>query len=128
MEDRNTESASSAWGKRWGGGWFRVDSDLIDSPVFAQLSPTAAKVYFVIARHANRQRQCWPSVATIARKAGVGRTVVFKALGDLERARLIRRVNRIGRSTLYVLPVRNAEPNPFGIVNDSCSGFRTQNT
>lgn len=56
--------------------------------------PTQKMVLLVLADHANDNGECWPSIATIARKASMSATSVKRNLADLEKTGLIRRERR----------------------------------
>ena len=64
-------------------------------------------VYAVLASHADRNRQCWPSIRTIADEARMTNRTVIRALEWLEEAWYISRTTRnTGRgrtSNLYTL-------------------------
>ncbi len=53
--------------------------------------------------HANRQGECYPSVEAIAHKCSMGQRTVQQHISDLERAGMLVRRFRKGRSTLYQL-------------------------
>jgi len=78
----------------------------------------AKAVLLVLASAADdTTNECFPSIATIARWAGVGRTSVFSALQRLEELGELECKERAGRATIYALTLR--EPvqylNPSGI-------------
>ena len=53
--------------------------------------------------HADNQGECYPSVEAIARKCSMGQRTVQQHISDLERAEMLVRRFRKGRSTLYRL-------------------------
>lgn len=58
----------------------------------------------VLADHANDQHICWPSIATLAKRTGMGTSTVCRKLIMLEEAGLIaRQSGHEGRSTRYLL-------------------------
>lgn len=66
----------------------------------------AVTVYCYLCDRANKQRECFPSVRTIAEDLHLSKRTVFRALNDLENAQLItrterRRVHGGKSSTLY---------------------------
>ncbi|HJH92860.1 MAG TPA: helix-turn-helix domain-containing protein [Oscillospiraceae bacterium] len=68
----------------------------------------AVAVYMYLSNRANKNRECYPSVRTIAEDLHLSKSTVFRALNDLETAGLITREKRWrtsgGRSsTLYQL-------------------------
>jgi DNA-binding transcriptional regulator YhcF (GntR family) len=52
----------------------------------SRLSKTARLVGFVIATYLNAAGECWPSVATIAKGAGVSESTVHRAIRELRRS------------------------------------------
>lgn len=68
----------------------------------------AVAVYMYLSNRANKKKECYPSVRTIANDLHISKSTVFRALNDLEDAGLIERHERWrtggGRSsTLYRL-------------------------
>lgn len=53
------------------------------------IGPHATLVYFALANHADRDMQCWPAVATIAKTLGISASSVRRALTRLEEAGLV---------------------------------------
>jgi len=72
------------------GHWFWLDNSLIDE-YGATIGAYGIAVYAVLARHANRERECWPSLKRIAAMIGCSKTTVLKALKRLETEGLIRK-------------------------------------
>lgn len=65
------------------------------SAIYADSLPSRAKsVYCCLKDHADRQGQCWPSIATIARETGLSRSTVKRAILDLERAGYLKKEQR----------------------------------
>lgn len=64
--------------------------------------------------HANSQGECYPSVEAIAHKCSMGQRTVQQHISDLERAGMLMRRFRKGRSTLYQL-----HPDKFFIPSES---------
>ena len=64
----------------------------------------AIAVYRYLFDRANRQGQCWPAIATVARDLHLSENTVRRALNDLRRAGLLTSQQRVrkdgGRSTL----------------------------
>ena len=75
----------------------------------APLDPTAAHVLLVIATHANRYGEAWPSASAIARETHLHRVTVVSALRRIEAAGVVKVEKRIGRATRYAFP---ADPPP----------------
>lgn len=65
------------------------------SKIYADDLPSRSKsVYCCLKDHANKQSQCWPSLATIARETGLSRSTVKRALADLEHAGYVKKEQR----------------------------------
>lgn len=81
--------------------WFHVLHAMIENGECATLKPYATVVYLVIKAHANfRDGTSFPSVETIAGKAGISRRQVVKSLQALEMAGYLSRERR-GRRNHY---------------------------
>jgi DNA-binding transcriptional ArsR family regulator len=63
-------------------------------------------VLLCLCDHANGQGECYPSVEAIAHKCNMGQRTVQQHIGELERAGILLRRFRKGRSTLYRLEPR----------------------
>lgn len=79
------------------------------------LSPTEVRVWLVLATYANAAGTAWPSLRTIAERAGCCRTTVTTSLDALEAAGWIERQRRrdstgAARSTLYL--IHETPPDP----------------
>jgi Helix-turn-helix domain len=81
--------------------WFRLFRSVVHSGAWARLTPSAAKVLVVLAECVNDAMRkesgvwiAWPSIATIAARAGIERRAAQKAVGTLEEAGLVRRCRR----------------------------------
>jgi len=55
--------------------------------------------------------ECYPSIPTLARWAGVGRATIFRALAELEENKELEFKRRNGRATIYVLTMREPVSN-----------------
>jgi DNA-binding transcriptional regulator PaaX len=86
-------------------GYARIGHDATDR--IAEIGVTAYAVFGVLARRANRERRCWPSVATIAKTIGVTPRCVRTALATLQDAGLITVQRR------YNDPVYGKQPNLY---------------
>ena len=70
---------------------FMVERSVFD----LKLSPHCFMVYMFLKSSSNRDsNECWPSLNTIARKTGVSRSTVEKAIGILKSQNLITVKNR----------------------------------
>jgi len=91
-----TESESRASQK---GYWFRVENAVLDR--ICEIGKTPFLVYCALARHANKKRQAWPGINSIAERVGVKPRNVKKAIKTLQDHRLIRKENRSKASGAY---------------------------
>lgn len=66
-----------------------------------QLPPREKLVLLALADNANDEGECFPSIATISRRACTDERRTYRILKSLESANHITRVSRPGRSTLY---------------------------
>lgn len=76
-------------------GWSKLPNANVAR--MAQVGPYGFAVFGVILEHADKEGLAFPSVATIAKLTGMSRRHVFRAIGDLERARWIR-VEHVGKN------------------------------
>ncbi|MBI3292884.1 MAG: helix-turn-helix domain-containing protein [Elusimicrobia bacterium] len=84
-------------------GWAKFFHVIVDSGVWAQLSPKAQSVYVVQLRHtSDEERNCWPSNKLIAREAGIHLRTVTAALAELVQWKLIKKW-RLDRKNFYKL-------------------------
>ncbi len=72
------------------------------------LPPARRAVLLVLADMANHAGTCWPSIATLARRACLSVRSVFSHLAELVKAGLIHRRQRIGRSNVFTLALGQA--------------------
>ena len=71
-------------------GFFIVDNEIID--VYgAQIGVYGVAVYSALARFANADAECWPSLATLGARLNASRSSVIRALAKLEEVGLIAR-------------------------------------
>lgn len=96
---------------------FYVATDVFDR----ELSPAAIAVYAYLSFCGNKERQCFPSVKTIANACGIGTTCTRSAIRELTESGLIRRepnyaVTKTGRrrrmTNLYTLLKAPWAPSP----------------
>lgn len=90
---------------------------MIDSGKWASLSDAGRAVWLVLAKRAdNATGRCWPSINSIARDSGKGRTQTYAAIRELETCGLIQREETTGgaptntATCTMLIPVRPAEP------------------
>jgi hypothetical protein len=86
--------------------WFRIFRALVHGGHLAQLTPAATKVLIILAecvndtmRRDSGQWIAWPSLDTIAARAGCSRKAVTVAVSELETRKLLRRRQGGGRHT-----------------------------
>jgi len=79
-----------------GGYWFKVFNSVIDSGIWARLTPVAAKVLMVLARNVNDETRqgsgdwlAWPKISTIAELAGITERKTYTAISRLQDAGLV---------------------------------------
>jgi hypothetical protein len=64
--------------------------------------PTGRKIVLLsLCDNANDQGECYPSIATISTRCGVGVRSVYRYIDEFEQVGAIWRENRVGRSTIY---------------------------
>lgn len=71
------------------GGWSRLDNELVTRGMWASLSDIEARVFIALLVHANEHRECWPSLATLARETGRHWTAISGAVHRLAERGLI---------------------------------------
>ena len=59
-----------------------------------KLPHRAVTVYVYLCDRANKNGECWPSTITISKDLGLSRRTIFRALNNLEKAGLIKRIPR----------------------------------
>ena len=97
--------------------WTAIDNAIIKA--IADIGLTAFAVYVVLKMHVNDAGECWPSIQTIARIAGLSSRAVQYAIGRLSAAGLIVKAERPGRATLYRLtPAPSCTPSADGDAPD----------
>lgn len=69
-------------------GWFWLDNAIVDE-YWPKIGLPAQSVMTVLARMANQERSCFPSLASLAQRSGLDRRTVMRALHTLEEHRLI---------------------------------------
>lgn len=82
--------------------FFRVEHDLLRSESFKTLGGSAIKVYLVIGLYSDFGTDwAYPSIRTIASKAGLSRQTVLTAIAELSLCGLLATSKSKGRSTAY---------------------------
>ena len=85
-------------------GWFHIFRTMIESGDASEMKGTAFLVYAVIKAHINPKDGIgFPSLATIAHKAGCSERTVSECLNKLEDFGYLRRKTRQGRSSVFTL-------------------------
>src|SRR5437763_1744851 len=69
-------------------GFFTIDNLLVDF-FGALLGPYGLVVYMALARFANQESACWPSLTTIAQRTGMSRRQVIREIDKLQALHLI---------------------------------------
>ena len=90
---------------------------LTNTALAMPLPPARRAVLLALSDMANAAGVCWPSIATIARRACMSARSVFTHLAELVRAGLIQRRQRIGRSNLFTLTLACPAPLPEQATN-----------
>lgn len=79
---------------------------LINQAMTLPMPPARRAVLLTLADMANQAGACWPSIATIARRACLSVRSVFNHLKELVAAGLLTRRQRVGRSSVYTVAVQ----------------------
>ena len=82
-------------------GWSRFSNAIISK--MTHISEKSLHVYLAIAMHQNRYGTAFPSVKRIADLCRCTERTVYRALKELEKAFLIKRIHRAGTSTMYAI-------------------------
>ena len=83
---------------------------LVNAALAQPLPPARRAVLLALADMANHAGTCWPSIATLARRACLSVRSIFTHLKALEGMGLLTRRQRIGRSSLYSLTGQTLAP------------------
>ncbi len=95
---------------------------LVNQALAQPLPPGTRMVLLALADMANAAGTCWPSIATIARRACMSVRSIFTHLKALEGMGLLTRRQRIGRSSLYSLTGQALAPStPASKPNEATS-------
>lgn len=106
-------------------GYFTVDNLFVDEYV-RQCGLCTAGVYFSLCRHANRDRQCWPSIRLIAEEIKITPRRIISGIKWLEEHGLIRIDRMKGESNVYEL-MEKAKWKKFKVVKFAVGGVRVAN-
>lgn len=90
---------------------------LVNAALAQPMPPARRAVLLALSDMANAAGVCWPSIATIARRACMSARSVFTHLAELVRAGLIQRRQRIGRSNLFTMTLACPAPLPEQATN-----------
>lgn len=83
---------------------------LADAAINADIGDAIAKLVLIaLARYANDQGACFPSIATIAKTTHLHTATVCRKLNWLEQQGMIKRDNRSGVSTRYLLLIAQCD-------------------
>lgn len=87
----------------------------------AKVSPAQKLVLLSLSDQANDDGVCWPSVATIQGRTSMSERTVFRCLSELEQLGFVRRMQREGRSTYYLLldPCQRVTPVTVAVTPDT---------
>lgn len=76
-----------------------------------QLSPTEKLVLLALADWSNDAGECWPSIARVAEKTGVGTRTVQRAIRKAEKEGIVKRDEVLGKGNRYTInPCHNDTP------------------
>jgi|GEM_PF-2079065 len=82
---------------------------LLHEGKLAAMSTAACKVYCALLLRADFDKHdCWPSITTIAKDAGIGRSSVYKNIKELEGLGLITKETHRGKTNRYMLNMPSA--------------------
>lgn len=91
------------------GSWKEKGWSAIPNIIFVDdnLGKNEKLVYCVLSIHAmGNKKECYPSIQTISKEAGISRNTIYKALENLEDENYISINHREGRPNLYTLKVK----------------------
>ena len=94
-------------------GWFWVENELIDR---TDLSFEVKSMYMILARFADNEGKCFPSVEKLAEIIGKDKRTVIRYIKKLEEKGLIEKRRRFNQTNIYYL--KNADSNSDKIDND----------
>lgn len=94
-------------------GWFWIENELIDR---TDLSFEVKSMYMILARFADNEGKCFPSVERLAEIIGKDKRTVIRYIKKLEEKGLIEKRRRFNQTNIYYL--KNADSNSDKIDND----------
>ena len=94
-------------------GWFWVENELIDR---TDLSFEVKSMYMILARFADNEGKCFPSIEKLAEIIGKDKRTVIRYIKKLEEKGLIEKRRRFNQTNIYYL--KNADSNSDKIDND----------
>ena len=94
-------------------GWFWIENELIDR---TDLSFEVKSMYMILARFADNEGKCFPSVEKLAEIIGKDKRTVIRYIKKLEEKGLIEKRRRFKQTNIYYL--KNANSNSDKIDND----------
>ena len=94
-------------------GWFWVENELIDR---TDLSFEVKSMYMILARFADAEGKCFPSVEKLAEIIGKDKRTVIRYMKKLEEKGLIEKKRRFNQTNIYYL--KNVALNSDKIDND----------
>ena len=94
-------------------GWFWIENELIDR---TDLSFEVKSMYMILARFADNEGKCFPSVEKLAEIIGKDKRTVIRYIKKLEEKGLIEKRRRFNQTNIYYL--KNANSNSDKIDND----------
>lgn len=108
--------------------FFRVEHDLLRSESFKTLGGSAIKVYLTIGLYSDFGTDwAYPSVRTIASRAGLSRQTVLVAIAELTRCGLLAASKSKGKSTAYKI-LRQPPDRPPGAAGKKKAGRDSEPT
>ncbi len=95
--------------------FFRVEHDLLRSEAFKELGGSAIKVYLVIGLYSDFETGWgYPSIRTIAARAGLSRQTVLSAIAELAKKGILATSKSKGRATAYKI-ISQGPPAPSAV-------------
>ena len=94
-------------------GWFWIENGLIDR---TDLSFEVKSMYMILARFADNEGKCFPSIEKLAEIIGKDKRTVIRYIKKLEEKGLVEKQRRFNQTNIYYL--KNADSNSDKIDND----------
>ena len=105
-------------------GWFHIDNEVIDE-YLPKIGMTAFSVYACIVRHANGERDSWPSYSKLQSELGCGRSQVATAIKKIVDAGLVTITSGKRASNCYHIVTVSTSPKPELVSNQNQSQIET---